>query len=182
MLRRVTSDLLTQRPPPDARAARTIGVNRSVVRIVESKLRFHAPDSVCAGGHRSRPNRNHCTWSLHPTGLSCVILQSVKNRATTALIYVWLNCWEIGASVFWRVLSTIGAVMFFVGGVDIATTDGCTAVDFGGTARRATYSCTYGLTKGDLSAGTASVLMILGSLALLALLWGPMIARARRGF
>jgi hypothetical protein len=80
--------------------------------------------------------------------------------------------------MLWKILGTIGAFTFLGGGVDIATTDRCTSVVFGGGGRSYTYECTYGQVKGDMGAGAASALMILGSLGVLALIWGPAIARA----
>lgn len=84
--------------------------------------------------------------------------------------------------MFFKILASVGAFSFLAGGFDIASTEGCESVVFGGSARSSTYSCTYGLEPGDLSAGAASGLMIVGSVALLALLWGPAILRVRRGY
>jgi len=84
--------------------------------------------------------------------------------------------------MFWRVIGSIGAITFIGGGMDIASTGGCAAVDFGGHYRRASYTCTFGQYPGDLSAGAASFLMIGGGIAFIALLWIPLIIRNRRGY
>lgn len=82
--------------------------------------------------------------------------------------------------MFWKVIGTLGAGSLILGGCDIMSTTGCVSVNFGGTARRSTYSCTFGQYPGEMSSGSASTLMILGGSALLGLLWLPMILRNRR--
>ena len=84
--------------------------------------------------------------------------------------------------MLWRILATIGACSFMVGGCDIAATDGCESVDFSGSYRTARYACTYGEYPGDLSASTAVAVMVLGGLAAIAVMWLPSIVRARRGW
>jgi hypothetical protein len=75
--------------------------------------------------------------------------------------------------MFWKIVGTIGAGSFILGGVDILTTEGCGSVDFGGSGRSSTYTCTFGEYQGELSAGAASSLMILGGLAVLVFAWIP---------
>ncbi len=82
--------------------------------------------------------------------------------------------------MFWKVIGTLGAGSLVLGGCDIMSTEGCESVNFGGTARSSTYSCTFGKHPGEMSAGSASALMILGGLALLGLLWLPTILKNRR--
>lgn len=84
--------------------------------------------------------------------------------------------------MLWRILATLGAGSFMVGGCDIAATEGCESVDFSGTYRTARYACTYGLYEGDLAASTAVAVMILGGLAAILLMWLPSIIRSRRGW
>lgn len=82
--------------------------------------------------------------------------------------------------MFWKIVGTIGAISFIGGGLDIASTPGCEQVDFGGSYRSSTYSCTFGAYPGELSAGAASTLMIVGGLALIWFLWAGQIRRFRR--
>jgi hypothetical protein len=84
--------------------------------------------------------------------------------------------------MFWRIVGTLGAGSFVLGGFDIASTSGCESVDFGGQGRSTTYSCTFGLYPGDLSAGAASGLMIFGGLGVIGLMWAGVIRRSRRGY
>ena len=85
-------------------------------------------------------------------------------------------------SIFWRIVGTLGALSFFGGGIDVLTTPNCTSVDFGGTRRSSTYACTFGQTPGDLGAGVAGTLMLVGGLLLLTLLWVGPILRVRRAY
>ncbi len=84
--------------------------------------------------------------------------------------------------MLWRIIGTVGAVTFIIGGFDILSTEGCESVDFGGAGRSSTYNCTFGEYPGDLSAGTASFLMIAGGLAVIGLMWAGIFRRSRQGF
>lgn len=84
--------------------------------------------------------------------------------------------------MLWRILGTIGGGSFIFGGIDILSTEGCTSVDFGGSGRSSTYTCTFGGYQGELSAGAASSLMIIGGLALVAFLWIPRKRRSDSDF
>ena len=84
--------------------------------------------------------------------------------------------------MFWKVIATLGAGSFVLGGLDIASTPGCDQVDFGGSGRSSTYTCTFGTYQGDLSAGAASTLMIVGGLALIVFLWAGVFRRSNRDF
>ncbi len=82
--------------------------------------------------------------------------------------------------MFWRLVGTLGAGSFILGGLDIASISGCTEVDFGGRARSATYTCTFGEYPGDLSAGAASGLMIVGGIAIIYFLWARIIRENKK--
>lgn len=84
--------------------------------------------------------------------------------------------------MFWKIIGTLGAGSFVIGGLDIASTSGCDQVDFGGSGRSSTYTCTFGQYPGDLSAGAASTLMIVGGLAVIWFLWASSIRQNRRGY
>lgn len=84
--------------------------------------------------------------------------------------------------MFWRIIGTLGAGSFVLGGLDIASTEGCDSVAFGGSGRSATYTCTFGMFEGDMSAGSASALMVVGGFAVIGLLWAGVISRIRRGY
>jgi hypothetical protein len=84
--------------------------------------------------------------------------------------------------MFWRIVGTLGAGSFVLGGLDIASTTGCGEVDFGGSARSSTYTCTFGEYPGEMSAGAASLLMIFGGIAVIALLWMSVIRNNRSNF
>ena len=78
--------------------------------------------------------------------------------------------------MFWRALIAFGGLTFMVGGCDVLTS-GCEEVDFGGTARRATYSCVEG--NGDMEAGPAGILMLGGGAAMVTLAGWPFIKMYR---
>ena len=84
--------------------------------------------------------------------------------------------------MFWKIIGTLGAGSFVIGGFEIASTTGCESVDFGGSGRSSTYTCTFGNYPGDMSAGAASALMIVGGLTFIWFLWAAVIRRNRRGF
>lgn len=84
--------------------------------------------------------------------------------------------------MFWRIIGTLGSGSFVLGGLEIASTSGCESVDFGGTARSSTYTCTFGQYPGDMSASAASGLMIVGGLAVIWFLWAGVIRRNRNNF
>ena len=84
--------------------------------------------------------------------------------------------------MFWKVVGTLGAGSFILGGIDILSTTGCESVNFGGTARSSTYSCTFGMYEGEMSSSAAGGLMIAGGLLVIALLWGSIIRRYMSDF
>lgn len=75
--------------------------------------------------------------------------------------------------MFWKIIATLTTSTFIFGGFDVLSTDGCVGVDFGGSRRSSTYTCTYGQYPADLSQTTAGLLMILGPLLLWAIMWIP---------
>jgi hypothetical protein len=83
--------------------------------------------------------------------------------------------------MLWKVLATVAAGSFIVGGCDLALTEGCESVDFSGSYRTARYACTYGAYPGDLGVTAAVIVMVPGGLAAIALMWLPSILRSRRG-
>lgn len=79
--------------------------------------------------------------------------------------------------MFWKIVATLGAVTFLVAGLDALSLD-CDAVEFGGSRRSVTYSCTAPGADGGMSPGAAGALMLLGALAILVVAWGPSVYRA----
>jgi hypothetical protein len=84
--------------------------------------------------------------------------------------------------MFWKIVATLTTSTFIFGGFNVMSTEGCTAVDFSGSRRANTYSCTFGEYPGDLSAGTASFVMIFGPLLLWAIMWIPTYRAWKRGY
>jgi hypothetical protein len=79
--------------------------------------------------------------------------------------------------MFWKIVTTVGAATFLLGGLDALSSD-CDAVEFGGSRRSITYSCSAPGADGGMSPGAAGALMLLGALALLVVAWGPSVYRA----
>jgi hypothetical protein len=84
--------------------------------------------------------------------------------------------------MFWKIIGTIGAGTFILGGIDILSTTGCDSVDFGGAGRSSTYTCTYGEYPGEMSASTAGGLMVVGGLIVICLLWASVFSKSKRGY
>ena len=70
-----------------------------------------------------------------------------------------------------RIFGFVGGITFVGGGIDVATTQNCDSVTFGGTARSSTYTCFPG-SDGEFSAGLAAAgLVTFGVLLLLFAVW-----------
>lgn len=82
--------------------------------------------------------------------------------------------------MLWKAMVSLAALTVVGGGIEVATTAGCTAVELGRGGRAIGYACTYGLRTGQLSASRATMAMVGGGILVLMMVWVPGFVRRRR--